>query len=123
MGITIDDGRGKGISVGVSSIGNRMDVSSRSNTRIFYNSRDIGESYTWSCRYLINAGSTIIFIKNTSTTKNLIIEDIDVGAATVAEWELWTSTANGAGVVISVTNLLPAKGLKKFSATSSTLKF
>lgn len=68
-------------------------------------SKEENLAFSWASRYLVAEGSSIIFLKNTSTTKNLIIEDIHVGGTAAATWELWTSTAAGAGTVISGTNL------------------
>lgn len=102
--VFIQDGRGRGVNAAVSTKGNRLDVSSRSNNRIFYASRDDGQAYVWSSRYLVDAGSSILYLQNTSPTRNLIIDEIDVGATSGATWELWTCTTDGAGTVVSGAN-------------------
>ncbi len=104
MGITIEDGKGKGFSAEVNKLGH-LRTHATSISRISVVSDLDGQAYTWSSRYLVAAGSALIFIKNTSATQDLIIDDIDVGGATIGEWELWSSTSTGAGVVISGTNL------------------
>lgn len=103
--VFIQDGKGRGVNAGVSTKGNRLDVSSRSNSRIFYASRDDGQAYTWASRYLVDAGSSIIYLQNTSPTRNLIIDEIDIGATSGATWELWSCTTDGAGTVVSGNNM------------------
>ena len=87
----IEDGRGTGSLLGISKTGNRGDVSSRSNERIYYISRDSGQSYMWaSGTYDAGAGDTILLVKNTSTTRNLYIKAI------------WISTDTETRVVVHI---------------------
>ena len=104
MGIIIEDGKGRGFSAAVDA-DNHLQADTFTLSRIGKVSKFDGQTYVWSSRYLIAAGSSIIYLQNTSTTKNLIIDEIDVGASSGATWELWTSTSDGGGTVISGNNL------------------
>ncbi len=103
MGITIEDGTGKGFTAVVDSEGHLV-VDALTFPDIAHVSDVHGQTFSWSSRYLIQAGSSIIFLRNVSTTRNFFVTDIDVGATSGATWEIWTSTTAGAGVVISGTN-------------------
>jgi len=50
----------------------RMNVSARSDERIYYNSRDVEQTYIWTSFDAAAAvDEYIIFVKNTSTTQHL----------------------------------------------------
>ena len=79
MGIMIEDGRGTGQAAGISPTGNRLDVSSRADERIYYISRDNGDTYSWSSgTYSATGGDTILIVENTSTTQKLYIKEISL---------------------------------------------
>ena len=102
--VFLQDGKGRGANASVSPNGNRLDTSSRQNPRIYYVSRDDGQSYSWASTYNVDGGSSIIYLQNTSPTRNLIIDEIDIGALSGGIWELWTCTTDGGGAVISGVN-------------------
>ena len=104
MGFIIEDGTGKGFTAKVAK-DNHLQTNAVILSRVGEISSKDQQAYSWSSRYLVAAGSSIIFLKNTSTTQNLVIDDIEIGGTTAGEWELWTSTTAGTGVVISGTNL------------------
>lgn len=84
MGIQIEDGKGSGQNAGIKD--NRLNVSSRINSRMYYVSRDDGIAFTWSnTTYDYDALDTILLVKNTSSTKKLVIERISVGGSTATE--------------------------------------
>ena len=85
--VRIDDG-GKNGSVTVSNT-QRLDVSSRSASRQYYESRDEGQVYSIN---MTDAGGQttedLIWLKNTSTTKDVVIDTIYIGSLAVSEWVL-----------------------------------
>ena len=106
MGITIDDGRGTGQSAGVSITGNRLDVSSRADERIYYISRDNGDAYT--CTSIDGgavAGEYNFYFKNTSTTQKFYVKDIVVGSSVLAIFKVSKVTGTGSGSAVTITNL------------------
>ena len=85
----------------------RLNVSSRSDSRAYYNSRD--EKQTYSVCYDHQgavAGELSLYIENTSATKELVIAAIGTNAAENARIKLWfvSGTAAG-GSVLTPTNL------------------
>lgn len=111
MAIIIEDGKGRGYSSSVSQA-NRLNVSSKSNPRLFYISRDDQEAYTAvSTDASAAAGDYIMYLKNTSTTKNMFIDHIGCFAANAALWKLWSVTGTASGTTITATNLNLTSGL------------
>ena len=102
--VFIQDGRGRGFTAEVDS-DNHLHTFAFTLPKVGEISKEKGQTYVWSSRYLIAAGSSIIYLQNTSATRNLIIDEIDVGATESTTWELWSSTGNGAGTVVSGNNL------------------
>ncbi len=102
--VFIQDGKGRGFNAAVDGE-NHLQADAFTLSRIGKVSKLDGQAYIWTSRYLIAAGSSIIYLQNTSPTRNLIIDDIDVGATSGATWELWSSTGNGAGTVVSGNNI------------------
>jgi len=88
---------------------NRFNVSSRSDSRFYYNSRDKGQSYSMTWAAVTPAdGEYSFYLKNTSTSKTLVIHSIGVNADDLAKFKLWTVTgtaANGASVTPTNLNL------------------
>ena len=93
---------------GVSGASIRADVSSRSDERIYYNSRDDGRTFFWSSdTYDYDAADTILLIKNTSSSRVLVIREIDVSTDTVTLCEIHTPTTvvtTPTGTAITGTN-------------------
>ena len=80
----IKDGTGSAQLAGVDE--NRLLVSARSEDRIFYASRDLGQAYAWvTTTSTIAAGDTVLLVKNTSKTKNLFVADVNIGLVTASE--------------------------------------
>lgn len=79
----------------------RLNVSSRSDERIYYNSRDEGQTYVWtSTDGAAAAGEYIIYIKNTSASKNLIIKEVILspGVDMTFKIALVTGTPSSTGI-------------------------
>ena len=75
----------------------RFNVSSRSNDREFYVSRDEGQAYVMvSTDNTIAVGSYLAYWKNTSPDKNLHILDITVNATAASQWQITTVTGTAA---------------------------
>jgi len=76
MGIQIEDGKGSGSRCRVDS-DNRIRAYSVVEPEIAYASEENGEAYAWtSVTYDYGAADTILLVKNTSTSKKLIIDSI-----------------------------------------------
>jgi hypothetical protein len=86
MAIQIEDGLGTGERVGTSD--QRLNVSSRTNSRSSYISRDEGECFIWTHRYDYDAGDTILLVANESTTEDLYICSIKIGSDTATEFAI-----------------------------------
>jgi hypothetical protein len=106
MGWKIEDGVGRGYEASVSDV-NRLNVSSKSQNRIFYISRDSGEAFNLvSTDSGATAGEYILYLQNTSTTKNMYVDRIEYHSANAALWKLWTVTGTAAGSsALTPTNL------------------
>ena len=99
----IQDGTGTGHAVKVTDQ-NRMDVSSRIGSRVYYASRIHGDSYCWTAVSAdVAAGVGGIHLTNNSTSHSLFIEKIYVWADVVNQFKIWspaTYTAqNGTAIV------------------------
>jgi len=104
--VIIDDG-GKNGPVTVSNT-NRLDVSARSASRTYYESRDQGQVYTAAIE---DAGAVAdevtVWVKNTSTTKDMIIDTLTVGSDVLSTWHIKFAsfTTQPTGTLITATNL------------------
>ena len=97
------DGGGTGRLATVSAFF-RLNVSAKTNPRIFYSSRDEGKAFnSISTAASIVAGEYIWYIKNTSTTDNLYVKHIEFHSENAAVWKVWevTGTAAGGSEIIS----------------------
>ena len=113
MGIQIEDGVGTGQLAGVSPTGNRLNVSSRSDERIYYISRDNGDSYSWSSgTFDITAADTILLVKNTSTTQKLYITEMWFSSDVETRVQVHCPTVafTDAGTPVTGTNLNRTSG-------------
>lgn len=110
MGFQLTDGK-TGESAAVSPTGNRLNVSSRSDSRIYYISRDNGDAYATTSIYTAAAGEYNFYFKNTSATKKFYVSSITIGTAVLAIFKITkvTGTAGGASA-ISITNLNMTSG-------------
>lgn len=115
--VRIDDG-GKNGSVSVSNT-NRLDVSARTASREYYESRDEGNVYSIT---MTDAGGQttedLIYLKNTSTTHDIVIDDIFIGSLAVSEWVLKFVTNTSAVTGTSIT----AVNLNKASSKSASVE-
>lgn len=84
----------------------RLNVSSRSDERIYYNSRDKQQTYLWhSLDSGAAAGEYIIYIKNTSTDKDLIIKEIILSPGVDMSFIITTVTGTPSSASITGFNL------------------
>ena len=81
---SIKDGTGKGYSAKVDKE-NRFQTYATTETEISHESESNRRAYTWAGSYDYDAGDTIMLVKNTSSTTNLIIEKILVSSDTTTE--------------------------------------
>ena len=117
MGLHIEDGKGRGYISSVSE-SNRLNVSSKSNPRAFYISRDDGLAFNVaSVDVDADAGDIICYVKNTSTTRNLYVRQIHYGSLNAALWKTWQVTGTAGGTEISPGNLNLTSG-KSAEATA-----
>ena len=103
----IQDGGGSGRLATVSGFF-RLNVSAKTNPRIFYSSRDEGKAFNCiSIESSAGAGDRLLYLKNTSTTDNLYVKHIEFHSANAAVWAVWevTGTATGSTVLPSNLNL------------------
>lgn len=102
----IEDGKGRGFKASISE-SNRLNVSSKSNPRLFYISRDDELAFVvTSVDAGPSAGDVILYIKNSSPTRNLFVDQITVSADTASLWKAWTVTGTAAGsTALTSTNL------------------
>ncbi len=88
---------------------NREDVSSRSNPRIYYISRDDRAAYSWTAdTYDYTAADTILLVKNTSSTKDLVVQSIWFSGDTTMQVTVHRPTAevtSPTGTAITETRL------------------
>jgi len=93
----IEDGGGKN---GFSTVSNnqRLDVSSRSASREYYESRDEGQVYSViSVDATAVANEETMYLQNTSTVKDMIIDQIIISTDTNSLWRIKFVTGTAAG--------------------------
>ena len=87
----------------------RMNVSSRADSRSYYNSRDAGQAYSlvWEMTNAIDTPEYVAYLQNTSTSgKQIVIDAIGVNSELAATFELLYVTGTAAaGTVVTPTNL------------------
>lgn len=101
--VFVQDGKGRGFNAEVTA-DNHLQVDSFVLPRVAEISKEDGQTYSWSSRYIVDGGSSIIYLQNTSPTRNLVIDEIDIGGVSGTIWELWTCTTDGAGTIVSGIN-------------------
>jgi len=112
--VRIEDGGGKNGSATVSN-NQRLDVSSRSASREYYESRDEGSVYSViSVDATAVANEESIYLQNTSTTKDMIIDQIIISTDTNSLWRIKFVTGTATG-----SSLLTAINLNKGSSNSA----
>lgn len=104
MGLQLEDGKGRGHIAGVSK-DNRVMTSAKVNTRGYYVSRDDQRLFNAVFEDAsAAAGDYVAYIKNTSTTRRLVIDLFRIGAVNAAIFKVVTATgtATGGNAVTSV---------------------
>lgn len=127
MPIQIESGAGNRDTVVITADG-RLNVSTRTTSRLYYQSRFGGRAYTWTnASYDYTAADTIVLIKNTHALESLVIHAITMSGDTTSEWEVHTSTANitPAGTTITAVNTnlkdsIPAQAIAMGDETANT---
>ena len=90
----------------------RGDTSARAASRMYYKSRDEGDAFAAVSHDATGAADTyIIYFKNTSPTKEFVVEEVHVECVEATLFKLWfvTGTAAGGSVIVAV-NLNNTKG-------------
>ena len=104
MGLQIEDGKGTGSRAAVST--NRLNVSARADSRIFYHSRDDGDAYIVTSIDTAAAAEFNIYFQNTSSTQNFVVNEIALGSAVLAIFKIVTVTGTAAaGSVLTPVNM------------------
>jgi hypothetical protein len=95
MGIFIEDGKGSGNQAGVTD--NRQDTSSRMAPRMYYVSRDAGNAFaSFSGVATADTGSYIAYLKNTHSSKNIIVDELIVTTQLANKFKVWQVTGTAA---------------------------
>jgi len=84
----------------------RMNSSSRSDSRGYYNSRDVKQTYSFSYDHTASAaGQYSFYFKNTSSTKEFVLSHIGINSDLGGKIKLWrVSGTAGDGVTITPPN-------------------
>jgi hypothetical protein len=94
--IEIKDGTGSGQKVKVKDF--RLDTSARTNPRSYYVSRDTKQVYNATSDVpSAAAGDYVLYIKNTSSTKNLFVGGIEYHSTQAVQWRVWKVTGTPGG--------------------------
>jgi hypothetical protein len=122
----IEDGKGKSGNASVSWV-QRLNVSSKSEDRKFYASRDFGLCYNAVFDNITATdGDYTAYLKNTSSTYNLFVSEIEFHSLLATKWKIWQVTgtaASGETVTPSELNLsksIPADAIAMAGDTSIT---
>lgn len=76
----------------------RLNVSARSDSRDYYNSRDKGQCYALSFAHAgAVAGEYSVYLKNTSTDKTLVISTIELNSVENSQIKIWEVTGTATG--------------------------
>jgi len=111
MGLTVDDGAGRGYSASVSDV-LRLNVSAKTAERPFYISRDDQLAFTATSHVASAvAGDYVCYLQNTSSTRNMYIWEIHMGAVNNSLFKLWQVSGTGAGTTVTPSNLNLGSGL------------
>jgi len=102
----IEDGKGKNGDCSVSAA-QRLNVSSKTRSRLFYVSRDDEQAFNAVMpTFSAAAGEYVFYIKNSSSTKNLFVHEIEYHSLQAVHWKVWQVTGTAAsGTAITPSNL------------------
>ena len=103
MSIEIEDGKGSGRRAEVDKE-NKLAVSSTTHSESSEMAREKGATYLWTSSYSAGTGNEVIYIKNTSTTQNLVIDKATVSAVLTGLFELNVAAGTAGGTTITGTN-------------------
>ena len=108
----IEDGKGKNGSASVSVV-QRLNVSSKTQGRSFYASRDFGQAFnTVYDEITAAAGDYTAYLKNISPTRNMFVRSIEFHSVENVKWKVWSVTGDAAsGAVVVPSNINLASGL------------
>ena len=77
----------------------RLNVSSRADSRGYYNSRDKGQSYSFHFNHPAGVdGENTLYMKNTSTDKTLVVSVIHINSSAAARVDIHKCTGTATGV-------------------------
>lgn len=109
---TIEDGKGKNGKASVSSV-QRLNVSAKTAPRMFYASRDFGSAYNAVYDPMtVVSGDYSAYLKNTSSTHNLFISEIEFHSVESTKWKIWRVTGTAAsGATVTPTELNLSKSI------------
>lgn len=97
MGFVVEDGLGRGYQAGVSK-GNRAMVVAKTNLRGYYVSRDDGRLFNAVFEDASAAnGNYVAYIKNTSSTRRMVVDLVRLESANNAIWKIVTATGTATG--------------------------
>jgi len=100
----IEDGKGKNGDASVSQA-QRLNVSSKTRSRLFYISRDDEQAFN-AVMPTFNgvSGNYVYYLKNTSSTKNIFLHALEYHSVQAVHWKVWQVT----GVAAGGTEIIPA---------------
>jgi len=109
---TIEDGKGKNGKMSVSTT-QRGNVSAKTAPRKFYASRDDGLAYNAVYDPMtMAAGEYSAYLKNTSSTRNLFVSQIEFHSVESVKWKIWSVSGTAAsGTAVVPTELNLSKGI------------
>ena len=107
----IEDGKGQNGAASVSG-SQRMNVSAKTARRLFYASRDDGLSFVAVYDGITAAaGDHVMYLKNTSTTRDMMIDFISLSAVEAVKWKMFEVTGTAAaGETVTASVLKLASG-------------
>ena len=110
MSIELEDGTGSGYRARVDN-DNRLHTSAVTFSESAEIARHHADTYLWTSSFSTNTGEEVIYIKNTSTTQNLIIDKATVNSVLTGLFELctFTGTAGGTGITGANSNRTSGK--------------
>lgn len=99
----IEDGGGSGKLAKVNSR-RRLDVSAANVSESAYIAAAEAETYIWTGSYSTNTGDEIMYIKNNSSSKLLVIDKVTVNSVNAGFFELFDVSGTAAGTIVTGKN-------------------
>lgn len=108
----IEDGKGSGRQASVSAV-QRLNVSAKTQDRIFYASRDFGLAYNAVYDDMTAAaGDVVAYLKNTSSTRNLFVRKMEFHSVENVKWKIFSVSGTAAsGTSVTPTDLNLSSGI------------